>query len=265
MGLFFRSRRKRRGPGLFGLLLMIGVCFFGLSLLVGNSASVFTSCQNLTRSFGNSGQNLCVGMQQAMASIYNLSGTVQGMFGNVQQAASRDWVPAANIASVKERWQSLTQRLDTGANWQGGQGASSLVSMDAVKDMLRTGHYQGGLDSSSGRLQNAFGSFMAGQSLAQSGGDLESQLAWYRNGAGMGEYGILSQLKLGSLYMSGAEGVAPDYGLAYDYNMQALGSLQQLQSSTSPEAMATLGALPVEPSQLQLQLQESLRQLQLQQ
>lgn len=264
MGLFFRSRRRRRGPGLFGLLFMICLCFFGLSLLVGNSASLFTSCQNLTRSLGNNGQSLCVGMQQAMASIHQLSGWVSGTFGNVQ-TASDEWNTNVSVASLKERWQSLTQRLDTGANWQGGQGASSLVSMDAVREMLRTGHYQGTLETPSGRLQNAFGSFMAGQSLAQSGGDLESQLAWYRNGAGMGEYGILSQLKLGSLYMNGAEGGVPDYGLAYDYNMQALGSLQQLQSSATPEAAATLGTLPVEPSQLQLQLQESLRQLQLRQ
>jgi hypothetical protein len=139
--------------------------------------------------------------------------------------------------------------------------------MDAVRAMMQQGGggaWGGG--SSSDRLKAAFGSYMAGQAIGQSeGGDLESQLAWYKNGAGMGEYGILSQLKLGTLYMNGAEGIAPNPAQAYDYNMQALGSLQQLQSSNTPQAQAALNALPIEPNKLQQQLQEMLRQLQVQQ
>jgi hypothetical protein len=65
--------------------------------------------------------------------------------------------------------------------------------------------------------------------------------------------------------MNGAEGIAPNPAQAYDYNMQALGSLQQLQSSNTPQAQAALNALPIEPNKLQQQLQEMLRQLQVQQ
>lgn len=262
MGLIFRSRR-RRGMGLFGLLIVAGLCVLAVPVLLGRSGSLFTSCQNMTQSWGNTGQSLCVGLQRVFVSLHDLSGLLKGKMGGVQVASGGD----GSGSSWRQRWEDMKARLDTGADWRGGQGASSMVSMDRVREMLQsgTGGYSGGATASE-KLRNAFGSFMAGQSIGQSGsGDLESQLDWYRNGAGMGEYGILSQLKLGSLYADGAAGMMPDAGKAYDYNMQALGSLEMLQSSSTPEAQATLQALPMEPGQLHQQLQESLRQLQLRQ
>lgn len=267
MGLFFRSRRRRRGPGLVGLVMMLGLCLLLVPVVLGRSGNIFTSCQNLTRSLGNTGHSVCIGLQQMMVSLNDLGGLARGTFGNVRVSGG-DWTGGGDgiQASLRERWQALNQRLDSGSGWQGGEGASSLVSMERVREMIRSGGSYGSMGGggASGQLQNAFGSFMAGQSLGQSGESLESQLAWYKNGAGMGEYGILSQLKLGSLYM-GNDGVNADFGQAYDYNMQALGSLQALQSSSSPEAGAALNALPMEPAKLQVQLQEVLRQLQLKQ
>lgn len=215
-------------------------------------------------STGNMGQSVCSGLQGMLVALNDLTGLASSKLGG-----AKDWSGGGEglQSSVSEQWQSLTQKLNSGASWSGGGAASSIVSMDKVREMI-----QGGAGTSTGwgqsptdKLKAAFGSFMAGQSIGQSGGDdLDSQLAWYKNGAGMGEYGILSQLKLGSLYM-GEGGVSPDYGQAYDYNLQALGSLQALQSSSAPEAKAALGALPIAPEQLSQQLQQVLRELQLKQ
>jgi hypothetical protein len=268
MGLLFRSRRRRSG-GLLKLVFILGVMIFAAPMLLGGSGGVFTSCQNLMRSLGNMGSGLCVGVQRVMIATHDISGKAAQLAGSMRTLGSDGSTVSAGMqGSWRERVQALSQRLDSGSNWQGGQGASALVSMDSVRDMMQQGGASafGGGASSNDRLKAAFGSFMAGQSIGQSqGSDLESQLAWYKNGAGMGEYGILSQLKLGSLYMNGAEGLTPNPAQAYDYNMQALGSLQQLQSSNSPQARAALQALPIEPGKLQEQLQETLRQLQTQQ
>jgi len=56
--------------------------------------------------------------------------------------------------------------------------------------------------------------------------------------------------------------VAPDYAQAYQYNARALHSLDALQASNTPEAQTLLRGLPVEPSQLKLQLQDTLQRLQ---
>ena len=264
MGLFFRSRRRRRGPGLFGILIILGLMVAAAPLILNNSASLFTSCQNMSQSLG-AGGGMCVGLQRMLVSLNDVTGLASKKLGTMQTASS-DGVGGLQT-SWRERWQSMMQNLDSGTSWQGGAGASSMVSMDAVREMMQSGGQQGSWGNSpADKLKAGFSNFMAGQSVEQSReGDLESQLAWYRNGAGIGEYGILSQLKLGSMYMQGGEGLAPDMGQAYDYNMQALGSLQQLQSSPAPEAKAALNALPMEPAQLQQQLQESLRELQLRQ
>lgn len=263
MGLFFRKRR-RRGGGVFGLLIIVALMVVGAPLLLNRSGSLFTSCQNAVQSLGGAGNSLCIGLQRTLGAMNEIAHYARKAVGSGGDGF--DGGGEGLQASLRERWQNMTQRLDAGSNWQGQQGASSLVSMDKVRELMQGGGGGGFGGSSSDRLKQAFGSFMAGQSIGQSGeGDLDAQLAWYKNGAGMGEYGILSQLKLGSLYMGGDSGLAPDYGQAYDYNMQALGSLQQLQSSSTPEARAALGALPVEPQQLQQQLQQVLRELQLKQ
>lgn len=261
MGLFFR-KRKRRGVGLFGLLVMVGLMALAVPIVLAKSGSLFTSCQNLFQRMGNMGMSVCSGLQGVFVALNDLTGLASSAARQAQWSGDGEgW-----RASLAESWQSLRQNMDSGRNWSGGAGASSVVSMDKLREMLGSGALsQGGASygSASEKLKAAFGSFMAGQSYGGED-DLESQLAWYKNGAGMGEYGILSQLKLGSLYM-GTGGVSADYGQAYDYNMQALGSLETLRSSSSPEARAALQALPVEPGQLSQQLQQTLRELQLKQ
>jgi hypothetical protein len=65
-------------------------------------------------------------------------------------------------------------------------------------------------------------------------------VAWMRQGAAFGEYGLLPQLSLGNAYMRGTGGVRADPRQALAYYTQAERSLTRLESSQNPAAIKAI-------------------------
>lgn len=86
-------------------------------------------------------------------------------------------------------------------------------------------------------------------------------LPYLQSSAGMGEYGVLSQLSLGSAYLNGNNGIPRDLPSAYRYNSMALNSIRSLEASGTPEANSLLRALPAPSSQMQRTLEHALDQI----
>lgn len=109
------------------------------------------------------------------------------------------------------------------------------------------------------RMRYALTQGSAGSSLLQSG-QIDQGLGYLKSSAGLGEYGVLSQLQLGSLYGSGTSGVPLDLGASRQYNLQALQSIETLQTARSPQANRLLNALPASPADLSNQIRQSIGQ-----
>jgi hypothetical protein len=90
-------------------------------------------------------------------------------------------------------------------------------------------------------------------------GDVSGGMGYMRNAANMGDYGLMSQLQLGSIYGGGLGGVTQDLGAANYYHRQAYQSLQRLQANPAPAAKQILSTLPVQPQQLMQQLAQVLK------
>lgn len=90
-------------------------------------------------------------------------------------------------------------------------------------------------------------------------GKLDIGLPYLRNSANMGEFGVLSQLSLGSAYGSGTGGLPKNMGLSKHYNAMALDSIKKLQSSNLPQSKQLLGALPASPSKMTQSLQSAIK------
>ena len=90
-------------------------------------------------------------------------------------------------------------------------------------------------------------------------GKLDIGLPYLRNSANMGEFGVLSQLSLGSAYGNGTGGLPKDLNLSKHYNAMALDSIQKLQRSNSPQSQQLLGALPSSPGRLTQSLQSAIK------
>jgi hypothetical protein len=80
-------------------------------------------------------------------------------------------------------------------------------------------------------------------------GDI-SGIGYMQNAAGIGDYGVLSQLQLGSIYGGGLGGIKQNLGAAKYYHMQAYQSLQHLQLDSSPMAQKVISSLPASPAEL---------------
>ncbi len=91
--------------------------------------------------------------------------------------------------------------------------------------------------------QGQFGSSLFEQ------GDV-SGIGFMQNAAGVGDYGVMSQLQLGSIYGGGLGGVEQDFGAANYYHTQAYESLQNLQLDPSPMAQQVISSLPASPDVL---------------
>jgi hypothetical protein len=264
MGLFFRSRR--RGSGGFGLLFWLVVIIVGSIYVTKHSGAVQTSCMNFTQSVGGYGGALCRTLADVAATVAHGARMVANVTGMEWLDEYRnDWSLKVDNSGIREKWRSIGAQLDEATNISSVGGG---VSMDSVQPLMGGGGMPSFGGGSLGQYKGAMSYFMAGQKLMSGPGGFGGQsssgsaaLDWYKKGASMGQYGLLSQVKLGSMYMTGNGGVTPDYGQAYSYNLQALSSLKALQASGTPEAQMTLDALPVSATELQLQLNKAIGDL----
>lgn len=262
MGLIFPSRR--RGSGMFGLLFWLALLVVGSVYIAKHSASVQTNCLNITQSLGGYGGALCRAVADVAATVAHGAQMVAQVTGMEWLEEYRnDWSLRVDNSGIRDRWRALGAQLDEATNVS-GPNLGGGVSMESVRAMMggATPTFGGG---TGGQYQGAMSYFLAGQSLMSGQGGFGQSgtgaMDWYKRGASMGQYGLLSQVKLGSMYMTGGGGVPADYGQAYSYNLQALNSLQALQSAGTPEAQMTLDALAVSPTELQMQLNKAIADL----
>jgi hypothetical protein len=96
-----------------------------------------------------------------------------------------------------------------------------------------------------------------GSNLFQKG-DAVQGIGYMQNAAGSGDYGVMSQLQLGSIYGGGLGGVGQDLGLANHYHSKALGSLSNLSMDNSPQAQQVLASLPQAPEKIMQNLRQIL-------
>ncbi len=91
-------------------------------------------------------------------------------------------------------------------------------------------------------------------------GNADAAQQWLKSSANMGEYGVLSQLSLGSAYMEGTGGIGKDLEQSYQYNSMALDSINKLQRAGTPESSRLLESLPAAPSEMSSSLSSALNQ-----
>lgn len=257
MGLIFPSRRRRGSSGLVVLLILAVVA---TPWLLSNSGMVMMHCQNTAQSM-QMGHGVCNGFAQ-MAKWFGGAavhvGDVSTASSEGLQARWENWQTQLD-ESLKERWAAINYRMDAGQSWVGGNPLSRYTPTDMVTQMLKTGKVPDFGGGAEGQLRSAMSHFSAGQ--ASMGSNPRGAMSWYKQGADMGEYGLMSQLKLGSIFMQDGGSVDMNMDEAYRYNSEALNSLQTLEASNTPEADAMLRGLPVEPRQLKEQLRELLRKM----
>jgi hypothetical protein len=92
--------------------------------------------------------------------------------------------------------------------------------------------------------QGQFGSSLFSQ------GDVTGGIGFMQNAAASGDYGVMSQLQLGSIYGGGLGGVDQDLGMANYYHGQALDSLNNLSLDNSSQAKQVIQSLPQAPEQI---------------
>jgi hypothetical protein len=111
-------------------------------------------------------------------------------------------------------------------------------------------------------FQKAIDSFAIGQNYLNKNGASAQGLSWLQLGAGQPQgYGLMSQLSLGNIYATGAQGVPANPALAQHYLRQANSSLSILSNSNTPQAQQILGTLPATPDQMRQDIERAMRQL----
>lgn len=259
MGIFFRSRR-RSGGGFFTLLLLAVAVVAGAPWLARHGEALQTSCMNKVQAIGGYGSRICNGIGQLTASLDSGFGNVGGNLSERWQEKLNDWRLTVDNSNIREKIRGVKAQIDERLS----SSLSSYISNDTVQNLLSGGGASFGASPSS-QLSGALSSLVAGQKLLRGGGGINADPAAaidvYKQGAGVGAYGLMPQLELGSLYSQGGFGVSPDAGLAVQYQSQALDSLRALRGSNTPEAQSLLQGLNVDPQALQQQLEEAVARL----
>jgi hypothetical protein len=254
MGLFFKSRKRSSGGGLFGLIIIGGILYYtgALPVVWSHVKNAGNSCYSVMNSAGIGGQSICSGLNNFMGMIDNSIGgmgsSVGGLFSGAGQEFDESW---AN-SSIRRQLEQLTSAVDDAQ-----LSASGLMSNQAaLTALMQSG--PGGLKIPStdiGQLKGAMDSFAIGKQLMGTQPQLGMQ--WLQHGASAGEYGLMPQISLGNAYMQGG-----DTRAAMAYFTQAQQSLTQLRGSNSAASQQLLGSLPVSPDALQKQITAAIRQMQ---
>ncbi len=210
-----------------------------------NSLQLGSYCQSvITEMELHQLNDTCMAIGTTMASLRNRLEQMVGAskFGNMMNLEEYAGMMARKLSS-----QTL------------GFNAPQINNM--IDPKFLSGMPSGG--SSMDRMRAALTQGTAGSQLL-SQGNSSAGLSYLQSSANMGEYGVLSQLSLGSTYMQGGRGVPKDLGAAKHYNQQALQSIRTLQASDSAEAKRLLSALPASPDQLTQSLEGVVTKLDLQ-
>jgi hypothetical protein len=225
-----------------GFITFIILCLLVIGVLAANVGYMFWSqtsiklgdyCRSAIRAVGYySGYPMC---QDFTMSMMSLQQSLQHLF---------------SLDGADSSFQSTTGLSSLTSNWN-APSLQNLLNPDMLIqsfDTLRQGNTP----------QFAVTQGQTGTALLQTG-QWQKGLEYLKNSASVGEYGVLSQLQLGSVYSNGGYGVPQDMDSARYYFEQAIQSLQQLQMDSSSVSQNLLSALPASPQELIKKLQ-SIRQ-----
>lgn len=256
MGLF--RKRRRRGLGLTGILVILAVLYF-----TGAGSWLWARMQAF--------EGQCFSMLAQAGT--GAGGSVCSAFGGTVR-----WFDHA-LSDVGGTWRSLVDSVHTPII---SRGLESVVgelhltaalnrlgsSDDMISSYMRRGPAALGTQEALGdKVRLAIDSFSIGRNyIGGDGSSAYQAIPWLQQGARVQGYGVLSQLSLGDLYRGGTStSVMPNPQTSIGYYSQAFDSITFLQRAGTPEAKTMLDALPGSPAQVQAQLTEVIRSMQVQQ
>lgn len=248
------GRRRRRGMGLSGFIVIIGLLWFtgAGAWLWERTLQLESQCYTMLVQMGsNVGSPICAGMGKAITGIDRFfSGIGDSVTGAVDSVLG--------TFSGTPRVESMFGDL---------QVSNSLARLGSGKDELLSRLNQGpqalaGGSNAAEQLRNALDSFSIGQRFMGGDGSSSYQaLPWLQQGAQTPGYGVLSQLSLGELYRTGNGGVSANPQAATQYYSQAYQSIALLRETNTPEAQQMLKALPASPGKMQEEILATIRTL----
>lgn len=257
-GLPIPGRKKKRGLGLTGWVLIGGVFVFA-------GGGTYVAKQLDTIGGGCRSMAIKVGLPTGLCSPFD--GGMKTISNAIPDVSSIDALTNFQLpGNMRQFTRQLEDLVDTSAFQAAiGPDLAKHIDIDSIRQM--DGMMGGTLNqalSETQKLSMALSQTALGNGMlsGQFGGSNPQQASqWYEQGAQMGDYGILSQLSLGNMYASGNH-TAPDFGRAEGYYNQALKSLEGLQGADTREATALLQNLPTDPNTLKVQLEQQLKRLQ---
>lgn len=250
----FGKKKKRKGMGLKGVM-GLGVV---AALAFGAGGGDFL--KNMAGGLGNA----CfatmgnLGFQAGMSACEAGGSAVSGALESIGNSLAnfKESVLPTNVNSM------LTGMADkmgmdvseTFAN-SNVTGSVDFGLMEKIKSGLATASAEN--LSASEMMKRAFAEgTLASQLLNGEGGmpqDKTAAVGWLKHSAGLGDYGVLSQLSLANMFMKG-DVVPANVNEAFKYNNMALASVKSLQGAGTPEANAMLKTLPMDPNKLVAEL-----------
>ncbi len=253
------GKKKKSGPGL-GFWLVVG----GLVGVTGVGTYVADSVKGLRQPCYEATSKIRAG--RALCDIFE-----DGMT-RASSAMDMDLSQFGSIGDLRlpDNMRQFTRQIDGLIETEGFQAAigpelSRYIDVDALRRInLQTGGMGDQILSDAQKMsmalsQTALGNGMLSGQFGDRASPVEAA-AWYEKGASMGEFGILSQLSLGNMYVQGDK-IAPDFGRAEAYYAETLRSLNTLEAADTPEAQALLRSLPADPEQLRASLEAQLQHL----
>ena len=232
--------------GISGLIIIIVVLYFSGagSWLWNNVKGLDSGCYTaLERLGGTMASPICGALAHGIAVLDSTITSIGDKLDSWKQSTFGDTPGLSTMTS------SIGERLSQLAS-----------SNEMLTQMMRAGPGSSG-NSARQSIQQAIDSFTIGQGYLNQGGSSEA-LAWFQQGAQQPQgYGVMSQLQLGNLYMTG-QGVPQNNQMASSYLEQANHSISTLMSSNTPQSRQLLSALPAAPEQVKAQLETAIHQLQ---
>ncbi len=246
------GKRRRRGLGLGGLLVILAVLYFtgAAGWMWERVKQLDEQCYRMMTDMGmHAGLPACQGIGKGVSSI---DGFIQS-FDN----------PRTGI------WERITAPF-SGSAFESMVGdlriTSSLAKLGSSKDELAQRMRIGPESMPMGttlrqQVRDAVDNFSIAQRYINDGGGSDRAIPWLQQGARVQGYGVMSQLSLGDLYARGTDGVAANPNAAMQYYAQAYKSIDVLQRSGTPESQSMLKALPADPQDVKNQLLRAVQEL----
>ncbi len=260
----FFARKRRAGSGLFGFVIIVAVLYATgiLPDLWARAKTATAQCEGALASSGIPASGaLCGGVRSVVTAIDQVASRASSEvreWVNAQRMRL-NWEWAANpLRSPVEELGRVLDGVTSGTGWQNSGLASTEETLQALLQLgpQRASTYY----NQQAPWQGAMDRFALGQRLMDS--EPSQGVAWMRQGAAFGEYGLLPQLSLGNAYMRGTGGVRADPRQALAYYTQAERSLTRLESSQNPAAQELLGALGAPPDQIRAEIIAAIKMIQ---